>query len=120
MCPGRVALAWCPPPARQAITGLSYHGDFRMVLGENPHKVANIVLANQHHFGTLYAPVLEVRCWQWCALARPTPAESFSGSCRGVGKRGAQIKRWVAAGCGEGAVSVASTLPSTAPHSTAA
>jgi len=40
------------------VVGLSYAGDFRMVFGENPHKVANIVAAQLPHFHALYAPVL--------------------------------------------------------------
>jgi hypothetical protein len=34
-------------------------GDFRMVFGENPHKVANIVSASMRHFYALYMPVLQ-------------------------------------------------------------
>lgn len=44
----------------QTIAGLSYTGDFRMVFGENPNKVANIVLKSLDHFHSLYSPVLEV------------------------------------------------------------
>ena len=40
------------------IAGLSYTGDFRMVFGENPHKVSNIVNASMHELHGLYAPVL--------------------------------------------------------------
>jgi len=46
----------------QRIAALSYTGDFRMVFGENPNKVSNIVTANLPHFHALYAPVLAVRC----------------------------------------------------------
>ena len=45
----------------QTIAGLSYAGDFRMVVGENPRKVHNIVEGNMAGFGALYAPVLQVR-----------------------------------------------------------
>lgn len=38
----------------QQITALSYTGDFRMTLGENPHKVTNIVATNTHHFNKLF------------------------------------------------------------------
>ncbi len=37
-----------------AIAGLSYTGDFRMAVGENPYKVSNIVTQNMHHFNALY------------------------------------------------------------------
>jgi translocator assembly and maintenance protein 41 len=40
------------------ITGLSYRGDFRMVFGENPHKVFNIVYAQMDAFKDKYAPVI--------------------------------------------------------------
>ena len=43
------------------IAGLSYSGDFRMIIGENPRKVGNIVDANMAAFGKVYAPVVEVR-----------------------------------------------------------
>lgn len=39
-----------------AITGLSYTGDFRMLVGEHPAKVSNIVEGNLQRFGALYAP----------------------------------------------------------------
>mmetsp|Transcript_3506 Transcript_3506/g.4935 ORF Transcript_3506/g.4935 Transcript_3506/m.4935 type:complete len:323 (+) Transcript_3506:262-1230(+) len=42
----------------QTITGLSYSGDFRMTIGENPKKVQNIVLTNIEHFRNLYGPLL--------------------------------------------------------------
>lgn len=41
------------------ITGLSYHGDFRMIFGENKDKIDNIVLPQIHHFKQLYEPVLK-------------------------------------------------------------
>lgn len=40
------------------ITGLSYHGDFRMIFGENKQKISNIVLPQLDHFKQLYEPVL--------------------------------------------------------------
>ncbi|XP_011691173.1 PREDICTED: phosphatidate cytidylyltransferase, mitochondrial [Wasmannia auropunctata] len=40
------------------ITGLSYHGDFRMIFGENKDKISNIVLPQLHHFKQLYEPIL--------------------------------------------------------------
>ena len=41
-----------------AVAGLSYTGDFRMVVGENPNKVANIVEGSLRQFHALYAPLL--------------------------------------------------------------
>ena len=43
----------------RTITGLSYRGDFRMSVGENPAKVSNIVSAQFERFQALYAPVLD-------------------------------------------------------------
>lgn len=40
------------------ITGLSYHGDFRMVFGENKEKISNIVLPQLRQFKQLYEPIL--------------------------------------------------------------
>uniref|UniRef100_A0A3B3CMC0 Phosphatidate cytidylyltransferase, mitochondrial n=1 Tax=Oryzias melastigma TaxID=30732 RepID=A0A3B3CMC0_ORYME len=40
------------------IAGLSYAGDFRMVIGEDKSKVANIVKDNLQHFKTLYSNIL--------------------------------------------------------------
>ncbi|KFQ12058.1 Mitochondrial translocator assembly and maintenance protein 41, partial [Leptosomus discolor] len=41
------------------ITGLSYSGDFRMVIGEDRWKVQNIVKSNVPHFQKLYSSILE-------------------------------------------------------------
>lgn len=41
-----------------AVSALSYTGDWRMAVGENPHKVRNIVAGSLPHFHALYAPLL--------------------------------------------------------------
>ena len=41
------------------IAGLSYRGDFRMAVGENPRKVRNIVEAQEGLFQRLYRPILK-------------------------------------------------------------
>lgn len=41
-----------------SVAGLSYRGDFRMRLGENPKKVENIVDAQLDHFRSLYGPLV--------------------------------------------------------------
>ena len=45
------------------IAGLSYAGDFRMVVGENKNKVQNIVNSNFESFQELYRPIL-LNCGQ--------------------------------------------------------
>ena len=59
------------------IAGLSYTGDWRMVFGENPHKVRNIVAAQLPHFHALYGPVL--------AASFPTVAIEDGGDGRPAG-----------------------------------
>lgn len=43
----------------ERIAGISYVGDFRMVVGENPNKVRNIVDAQMSHFHRLYYGLLD-------------------------------------------------------------
>lgn len=40
------------------ITSLSYRGDFRMAVGENPNKIKNIVSTQSDYFQKLYQPIL--------------------------------------------------------------
>lgn len=44
-----------------SVAGLSYLGDYRVGLAENPNKVRNIVHGgnNLHHFGKLYSDSIE-------------------------------------------------------------
>ncbi|KAI8905675.1 mitochondrial matrix Mmp37 [Powellomyces hirtus] len=69
----RAALLLLPPEFSEeelfcAIAGLSYTGiavfsptlgDFRMKMGENPHKVFNIVYSQMDSFRELYKPIIE-------------------------------------------------------------
>jgi translocator assembly and maintenance protein 41 len=41
------------------ITGLSYRGDFRMQVGENPHKIYNIVWAQTAEFRMKFKPIID-------------------------------------------------------------
>ncbi|KAI8072545.1 mitochondrial matrix Mmp37 [Gongronella butleri] len=60
----RVALLTLPENFDQVelyerIAGISYVGDFRMTVGENPNKVRNIVGAQLDHFHRLYFSLLD-------------------------------------------------------------
>lgn len=60
----RVALLTLPEKFSEQelferIAGISYVGDFRMIVGENPNKVRNIVEAQLSHFHRLYFGLLD-------------------------------------------------------------
>jgi translocator assembly and maintenance protein 41 len=60
----RVALLTLPAEFNETelyerIAGISYKGDFRMVIGENPNKVKNIVEKQLSHFRRVYSHLLE-------------------------------------------------------------
>jgi translocator assembly and maintenance protein 41 len=60
----RVALLTLPAEFNETelyerIAGISYKGDFRMVIGENPNKVKNIVEKQLPHFRRVYSHLLE-------------------------------------------------------------
>ncbi|KAI8330483.1 mitochondrial matrix Mmp37 [Chlamydoabsidia padenii] len=60
----RVALLTLPEKFNEEqlfekIAGISYVGDFRMIVGENPNKVKNIVHAQLDHFNRLYYSLLD-------------------------------------------------------------
>ncbi|SAL99186.1 hypothetical protein [Absidia glauca] len=60
----RVALLTLPERFNEVelyekIAGISYVGDFRMVVGENPNKVQNIVHSQLDHFHRLYFSLLD-------------------------------------------------------------
>ncbi|KAI9206532.1 mitochondrial matrix Mmp37 [Polychytrium aggregatum] len=60
----RVALLLLPSEFTEeelfiAIAGLSYRGDFRMQVGENPHKIRNIVTSQLPLFRAMYQPIIE-------------------------------------------------------------
>ncbi|KAI8984411.1 mitochondrial matrix Mmp37 [Mycotypha africana] len=60
----RVALLTLPEQFNEEeiferIAGISYMGDFRMIIGENPNKVKNIVKAQMENFHRLYFGLLD-------------------------------------------------------------
>ena len=60
----RVALLTLPEKFSESelferIAGISYTGDFRMIVGENPNKIQNIVQAQLAHFDRLYFGLLD-------------------------------------------------------------
>ena len=60
----------------RTIAGLSYTGDFRMVFGENPNKVSNIVNASMTELHGLYAPVLAASFPTVTYVSPPQPQPS--------------------------------------------
>lgn len=60
----RVALLTLPEKFNEEelfdrIAGISYKGDFRMIVGENPNKVKNIVSSQMENFHRLYYSLLD-------------------------------------------------------------
>ncbi|KAJ7316788.1 hypothetical protein JRQ81_002950 [Phrynocephalus forsythii] len=51
--------SFCEEDLYMQIAGLSYSGDFRMIIGEDKAKVTNIVKANMVHFQKLYSNILQ-------------------------------------------------------------
>ncbi|ORY73598.1 mitochondrial matrix Mmp37-domain-containing protein [Leucosporidium creatinivorum] len=60
------------------IAGLSYRGDFRMKVGENPHKVRNIVEAQLESFRSLYGGLLK-SFWKSVHVIGEEPVKSSAG-----------------------------------------
>jgi len=63
-----------------AICNLSYDGDFRMLVGENPNKVRNIVEGQMELFRQLYAPVVAAQS-NYMELANGNLLFSCGRSC---------------------------------------
>lgn len=61
----------------ETIAGLSYRGDFRMQVGENPHKVRNIVGAQLESFRSLYGGLLK-SFWKSVYVIGARPVEGRS------------------------------------------
>ncbi|KAK0171860.1 hypothetical protein PV328_005253 [Microctonus aethiopoides] len=58
----------------KVITGLSYHGDFRMIFGEDKSKIDNIVMPQMDNFRELYSPIL--KHFEYCVdIPKNQPAD---------------------------------------------
>ncbi|GAA5987745.1 hypothetical protein JCM11641_006515 [Rhodosporidiobolus odoratus] len=62
----------------EELAGLSYRGDFRMRVGENPHKVRNIVQAQLPAFRSLYGGLLK-SFWKSVHTIGEVPQEASLG-----------------------------------------
>lgn len=52
--------SFSPLQLYETITGLSYHGDIRMIFGEDKNKIRNIVARQVDRFQQLYLPILKL------------------------------------------------------------
>jgi len=77
----------------ETLAGLSYRGDFRMAMGENPSKVKNIVAAQLPQFRKLYGGLVK-SFWKSVYLVGETPeGERIMRQDRGTSQRVKLIRK---------------------------